>query len=191
MKGARLNRKMRSSNLQQNKTKTGRSRISLKLPQRFISRQKPLTKGKGWSKTILLWDSQPRKRMVLGQRQKQQPNAVVQGKEIGETNETADDNPKKETLTVIPPTPMENQRPNTGKSLLTWECERRGWCQKEEELVKIQVRLQKELVDMGTLFAQKFFQLYSNFNDIVNYTLSSGFSGSGLIPIGGMSLFPI
>ena len=71
------------------------------------------------------------------------------------------------------------------------ERERRGWCQKEEELVKIQIRLQKELVDTGTLFAQKYFQLYSIFNDIVNYTLSSGFSGSGLIPIGGMSLFPI
>ena len=121
----------------------------------------------------------------------QQPNAVVQGKEMGETNETADDNRKKETLTAIPPTPMESQRLNTGKSLLTWEWERRGWCQKEEEPVKIQVRLQKELVDMGTLFAQKYFQLYSIFNEIVNYTLSSGFSGSGLIPIGGMSLFPI
>ena len=36
---------------------------------------------------------------------------------------------------------------------------------------------------MGRLFARKYFQLYSNFNDIVNYTLSSGSSGSGLIPI--------
>ena len=71
------------------------------------------------------------------------------------------------------------------------ERERRGWCPKEEELVKIQIRLQKELFDTGTLFAQKYFQLYSIFNDIVNYTLSSGFSGSGLIPIGGMSLFSI
>ena len=71
------------------------------------------------------------------------------------------------------------------------ERERRGWCHKEEELVKIQIRLQKELVDTGTLFAQKYFQLYSIFNDIVNYTLSSGLSGSGLIPIGGMSLFSI
>ena len=44
---------------------------------------------------------------------------------------------------------------------------------------------------MGRLFAQKYFQLYSNFNDIVNYTLSSGFSGFGLIPTGGIPLFPI
>ena len=44
---------------------------------------------------------------------------------------------------------------------------------------------------MGRLFAQKYFELYSNFNDIVNYTLSSGFSGSGLIPIGDIPLFPI
>ena len=33
MTTAHLNRKMRSSNLQQNKTKTGNSRISLKLPE--------------------------------------------------------------------------------------------------------------------------------------------------------------
>ena len=64
------------------------------------------------------------------------------------------------------------------------EQERRGWCLKEEELVKIQIRLQKELVDTGTLFAQTYFQLYSNFNDIMNYTPSSGF-------IGGIRLFPI
>ena len=44
---------------------------------------------------------------------------------------------------------------------------------------------------MGRLFAQKYFQLYSNFNDIVNYTLSSGFSGSGLISIGGIPLFDL
>ena len=66
MKGARLSRKMRSDNLQQNKTKTGRNRISLKPPQRFISTQKFLPKGTRWSKTMLLWDSQPRRRMVLG-----------------------------------------------------------------------------------------------------------------------------
>ena len=41
----------------------------------------------------------------------------------------------------------------------------------------------------GRLFAQKHFQLHSNLNDIVNYTLSSGFSDSGLIPIGGIPLF--
>ena len=71
------------------------------------------------------------------------------------------------------------------------ERERGGWCQKEEELGKIQIRLQKDLVDVGTLFAQTYLKLYSIFNDIMNYTPSSGFSGSGLIPIGGIPLFPI
>ena len=52
----------------------------------------------------------------------QQRNTVVQGKEMGETNETAADKQKKETLTVIPPTPIENQRLNTGKPLLTWDA---------------------------------------------------------------------
>ena len=63
--------------------------------------------------------------------------------------------------------------------------------QKRKWLGKIQIWSQKEVVDMGRLFAQKYFQLYSNFNDIVNYTLSSGFSGFGLIPTGGIPLFPI
>ena len=44
---------------------------------------------------------------------------------------------------------------------------------------------------MGRFFTPKFFQLYLNFNDIVNYILSSAFSSSGLILIGGMPLFPI
>ena len=39
-----------------------------------------------------------------------------------ETNETAADKQKKETLTVIPSTPIENQRLNTGKPLLTWDA---------------------------------------------------------------------
>ena len=52
----------------------------------------------------------------------QQRNTVVQGKEMGETNETAADKQKKETLTVIPSTPIENQRLNTGKPLLTWDA---------------------------------------------------------------------
>ena len=64
VKAACLNRKMRSSNFQQNKAKTGNSRISLKLPQTFIRMQKPLLKGTRWSKTMLLWDSQPRRREV-------------------------------------------------------------------------------------------------------------------------------
>ena len=68
MKAARLNRKMRSSNLQQNKAKTGNSRISLKLPQRFIRMQKTLPKRPRWNKMMLLWDSQSRRRVVLRQR---------------------------------------------------------------------------------------------------------------------------
>ena len=55
--------------------------------------------------------------------------------------------------------------------------------------LKIQIWSQKEVVDMGRLIVQQYFQLYSNFNSIVNYTLSSGFSGFGLIPIGGIPLF--
>ena len=42
---------------------------------------------------------------------------------------------------------------------------------------------------MGRLFVQQYFQLHSNFNDMVNYSLSCGFSGFGLIPIGGIPLF--
>ena len=49
----------------------------------------------------------------------QQPNLVVQGQEVRGANETGVGNQKKETLTVIPPTPIENQRINKGKSLLT------------------------------------------------------------------------
>ena len=41
---------------------------------------------------------------------------------------------------------------------------------KKKRLEKIQIQSQKEVVDMGRLFAQKYFQLYSNFNDIVTYT---------------------
>ena len=87
IKAARLNRNVRSSNLQQNKTKTGNSRISLKLPQKFIRTEKPLPKVTRMSKKMLLQDSQPRRRVVLRQCQetaasnetKQQPNAVIKG----------------------------------------------------------------------------------------------------------------
>ena len=54
----------------------------------------------------------------------QQPNAVVQGEEVGEVNETAAGNQKRETLTVIPPTPIENQILNTGKSLLARDAQK-------------------------------------------------------------------
>ena len=49
----------------------------------------------------------------------QQPNAALQGEDVGEANETAAGNQKKETLTAIPPTPIENRGLNTGKSLPT------------------------------------------------------------------------
>ena len=42
---------------------------------------------------------------------------------MGEANEIAAGNQKKETLTVIPPRLIENQRVNTGKSLFTRELE--------------------------------------------------------------------
>ena len=57
-KAARLNREVRSSDLQRNKTKTGNSKISLKLPKSCIGMQKPLLKGTRWSKTMLIQDSQ-------------------------------------------------------------------------------------------------------------------------------------
>ena len=59
------------------------------------------------------------------------------------------------------------------------ERESRGWYQKEKG--------HKKSTKRGS---RHFFQLHSNFNDILNYTLSSGFSGSGLIPIEGIPLFP-
>ena len=87
IKAARLNRKVRSSNLQQNKTKTGNSQISLKLPQKFIRTEKPLPRVTRMSKKMLFRGSQPRRRVVLRQFQEtsassetqQQPNAVIQG----------------------------------------------------------------------------------------------------------------
>ena len=50
---------------------------------------------------------------------KRQPKVVVQKEEVGEANEIAAVNQNKEILTVIPQTPVEKQRPNEGKSLLT------------------------------------------------------------------------
>ena len=58
-----------------------------------------------------------------GDETQQQPNAVVRGEEVGKASETAAGNQKKETLTVMPPTPIENQRLNTGKSLLTRDAQ--------------------------------------------------------------------
>lgn len=42
---------------------------------------------------------------------------------------------------------------------------------------------------MGKLFAQQYFQLHSNFNGIVNFTLDSEFLGSNFIAIGGIPFF--
>ena len=41
---------------------------------------------------------------------------------------------------------------------------------------------------MDRLFVPQYFQLHSNVNDIVNYTLSSGFLSPGSIPVGGIPL---
>ena len=68
----------------------------------------------------------------------------------------------------------ENQRPNTGKCLLTRDAQKGNGNAKG---------------GMDRLFIQKYFQLHSNFNAKVNYNVSPGFSGSGLIPIGGIPLF--
>ena len=54
----------------------------------------------------------------------QQPNAVVQGEEVAEANEIAADNQKKDILIVIPPTFIENQRLDTGESLLTQDAQK-------------------------------------------------------------------
>ena len=103
----------------------------------------------------------------------QQPNAVVQGEEVGEINKTAAGNQKKETHSSNthrkPKTYYRAIFIHTGCAEREWE--RRGWYQKEKELEKIKICSQNELVDMGRLFVQKYFQLHSNFNDIVNYTL--------------------
>ena len=53
----------------------------------------------------------------------QQSNAVVQGKEVGEANKAVAGNQKKEILTAISQTPIENQRLNTGKFLLTRDAQ--------------------------------------------------------------------
>ena len=110
----------------------------------------------------------------------QQRNVVVQREEVGEAEETVAWNQKKETVIVIPPTPIENQRLNTEKSLLTLVAKKRnrnaeGGTIKKKGLKKIQILSQKEVVDMGRLFVQQYFQLHSNFSGTVDYTQSAGF----------------
>ena len=196
--------------MKQNKNRN--NRISLKLPQRFIWRQKPLPKGPKGSKTMLLWDSQPRRRVVLRQHLQTEAHWRVivhlpamrlnnnqtrwyRGRSRGcqrdscsQTREGKSDcyssnthgKPKTWYREILTHTACENR-----------EQELRGWYQKEKGLGKIQIRSQKEVVHMGRLFSQKYFQLYWIINDIANYALSPGFSGSALIPIGDISLFLI
>ena len=96
IKAARLNRKTRSSNIQQDKTKTGNSRISLKQPLSFIRMQKHLQN-----------DPAP------GQSTAQEGGAEKtsgDGRELESDCPSASDetqqtgNQKKEALTIIPPT---------------------------------------------------------------------------------------
>ena len=54
----------------------------------------------------------------------QQPNAMAKGEQLSEANETAACNQERETFTVIPPTPIKNQRLNTGKSLHTRDAQK-------------------------------------------------------------------
>ena len=201
MKAARLNRKMRSSNLKEIKTKTGNSRISLKLPQSFIRMQKALWKGTRWSKTMLLRDSQQRRRVVLKQRWSTEANwrviirlpATTRGKSYGRlTKQLLATKRRKILLSFL-------QHPSNTKDLIPENPYSHGMCKKGTTIPRVAPKIKKSLqdsnpvtkkeVDKGRLFVQGYFQLHSNFNDIVSYTLSSGFSGSGLIPIVGIPLF--
>ena len=61
---------------------------------------------------------------------------MVHGEEVREANETASGNQKK-TFTVIPLTPLKNQRLNTGKSLRTRDA------QKENRNVEVGTKKKK------------------------------------------------
>ena len=74
----------------------------------------------------------------------QQSNAVVHGEEVEEANETAAGSQKKETLTVIPPTPIENQRLNTGKFLLTRDSKKGLDTKKKKGLVPKRKRARED-----------------------------------------------
>ena len=185
MKAAHLNKEMMINNLQRNKTKTGNSMISVKLPKSCIRMQKPLLKGTRWSKTIMFQDSQPRRRVVLRQRQEKEANskvtirlpamrlsqnAVVQKGRSGQQTATA--NQKEEIRTVIPPASIENEELNTGKSLLTRNAQEGNRTSrvvpKRKRAWEDSNPIQKEVVeDMDRLFVQQHFQLHSNFNAIV------------------------
>ena len=134
--------------------------------------------------------------LSAGDETQQQPNKVVQGgKKWGRPRRQLQVTKRRKLLLSF------LQPPSKTKDLIQGNPYSHGMHKKGTEMPavvpkrkrawKIQIRSQKEVADMGRLFAQKYIQLYSNFNDIVNYTLSSGFSGSGLIPIGSIPLFPI
>ena len=62
---------------------------------------------------------------------------------------------------------------------------------KKKSSKRVESGHKKEVVDMGRLFVKQYFKLHRNFNGILNYTLSPGFSGSGLIRMRGVPLFLI
>ena len=62
---------------------------------------------------------------------------------MGEVNETGAGNQKKETLAIIPPTPIENQRLNTGKSLLIRDA--------QEETTMVVPKRKKALEDSNSV----------------------------------------
>ena len=68
-----------------------------------------------------------------------------------------------------------------------WKCQ--SYIRMQKSFSKIKRWNKMTLQDKGRLFVKQYFQLHSNFNSIVNYTRRSEFSGSSLIPIGGIPFF--
>ena len=210
LKAACLNRKMKSSNLKQNKMKTGNNRISLKLPQDSSERRNPFQKEWGEAKRCCsgtashaggcCWNNAGRRKRtgkwlsVCRRWDSARTKHSGTGGKSGEANKTAATKREKLSLSFLQP-------PSKTKDLIqgnpySHAMHKEGTgtprvVPKRKRLGKIQAWSQKEVVDMGMLFAQKYFKWCSKFNDKVDFTLSSGFSGFGLIPIGGIRLFPI
>ena len=123
-----------------------------------------------------------------------QPNMMIQHKKVAKANKSVATNQKKETFTVIPPAPNKNQRLNTEKSLLTRDGQNgnrnaESGSKKKKSLEIVVILSRKQVVDMGRLFEQQYFQLHLNFNGIVNHKMGSGFSSSSLIPNGDIPSF--
>ena len=204
VKAADLKRKTRNGNLQRNKTKTGKSRISLKLLQRFIRMQKPLLKRTRCNKRMLLWDSQPHRSVVLRQRREMEPNwrVIVRLPEMRLSKQTRWykermwGRPTKLLLATARRKLLLSLLQHTSKTkdLIQGNPYSYGMRKKGTRTLRMVPKRKRAREDsnlvMGRLFAHKYFQLHSNFNDIENHTLSS-LSGSGLIPTGGISHFPI